>query len=124
MISPAAFDPYYAPVAISRTAPAPRWTDTLSLGFVLHLISRRLVTYDEVIRYGVARFGVPADAVAAVVEQLVVVRESIDGAVLLRPLDLDRDEWLDGADCRAESLAWVFRLTGTAGYLRLVAPLD
>ena len=124
MISPAAFDPYYAPVAISRSAPAPRWTDTLSLGFVLHLISRRLLTYDEVIRYGVARFGVPAEAVAAVVKQLVVTHEEIDGAVLLRPLDLDRDEWLDGADSRTESLAWVGRLTGTAGYLRLVAPLD
>lgn len=123
MISPAAFDPYYAPVAVSRSQPAPRWTDSLSLGYVLHLISRRLLTYDEVIRYGVARFGVSAEAVAAEVDQLVIAHELIDGAVLLRPLDLDLDEWLDGADSRAESIAWVARLTGTAGYLRLVAPL-
>lgn len=123
MISPAAFDPYYAPVAASRSQPAPRWTDTLSLGFVLHLISRRLLTYDEVIRYGVARFDVTAEAVAAEMAQLVVATELIDGAAVLRPLDLDLDEWLDGADGRAESIAWVERLTGTAGYLRLVAPL-
>lgn len=123
MISPAAFDLYYAPVVASRSQPAPRWTDILSPGYVLHLISRRLLTYDELIRFGVARFGVSAEAVAAEVEQLVVATELIDGDALLRPLDLDLEEWLDGADGRAESIAWVERLTGTAGYLRLVAPL-